>query len=54
MFFEKLEDIPNLITIENIINTHNYLKTLKTADVNQFVSNIINILNNKILSNNIY
>jgi hypothetical protein len=47
MFFEKLEDIPNLITIQNIKKTHNYLKTVDTINTNEFISRVVNILNKK-------
>jgi hypothetical protein len=45
LFFNDIDEVPNLLTRENIANAHEYLKTIKLTSVKEFLSNILNILN---------
>jgi hypothetical protein len=44
MYFNNLEEIPSLLTNENILNTHNYLKNVKVTNVKEFTEDIIDII----------
>ncbi len=44
LFFENIDEVPSLITIENIKKSHNYLKNINTTSINEFMSNLINII----------
>ena len=46
MFFNNLEEVPSLITNENILKTHNYLKTVKTTSMQNFIKVLVNIIHN--------
>jgi hypothetical protein len=43
LYFTNLEEVDSLVTIENIINAHLYLKNLKPIDINLFCSKLINL-----------
>ena len=44
LFFNHINEVPKLLTTENIVKAHEYLKNLKLTSVKDFVSNILNIL----------
>ena len=43
MYFDSLQEISGLLTKENIIKTHNYLKKIKIPSNDEFIRNIVNI-----------
>ena len=48
LFFNNIDDIPNLLNIKNIEKAHIYLDNIKLTDTKEFISNIVNILESKI------
>jgi hypothetical protein len=48
LFFDNINEVPTLLTIKNIIKAHKYLNDIKLSDTNNFISSIVNILNNKL------
>ena len=48
LFFNNIDEVHRLLTMENIKNANTYLKTIKLTHTKDFISNIINILNNKL------
>jgi hypothetical protein len=44
MYFNSLDEIPLLLTENNIIKTHNYLKNVKVPNIKEFIGEIVNIL----------
>ena len=45
LFFNNINEVPNLLTKEKIANAHEYLKTIKLTTIKEFISSILNILN---------
>jgi len=45
MYFNNLDEISMLLTDENILKTHNYLKTIKVPTINDFTKSLFNIIN---------
>ena len=48
LFFKDINEVPDLLTRENIVNAHEYLKTIKLTSIKEFLSNLLNILNVKL------
>jgi hypothetical protein len=48
LFFDNIDEVPELLTIENLRKASTYLENIKLTNVEEFMSNIINILNLKI------
>ena len=48
LFFDNIDEVPDLLTKENIVNAHEYLKTIKLTSIKEFISSILNILNVKL------
>jgi hypothetical protein len=48
LFFNNIDDIPNLLNIKNIEKAHIYLDNIKLTDTKEFISNIVNILDYKL------
>ena len=44
MYFDSLQEISGLLTKENIIKTHNYLKKIKIPSNDEFIGSIVNII----------
>ncbi len=48
LFFNHIDEIPNLLTMENIKKAHNYLGNVKVPTIEDFTKSLINLLNNKL------
>ena len=45
LYFTELSEVNNLLTDDNILKAHEYLKNLETTDINTFNKNIFNLVN---------
>ena len=45
LYFTELNEVNNLLTDDNILKAHEYLKNIKTIDINTFNKNIFNFVN---------
>ena len=48
LFFDNIDDVPNLLTIENLQKANVHLEKLQLSSIEEFVSKMINVLNVKL------